>query len=124
MFSVYFNTNVTYSCPPVSTWSDLNFVGPGVGVATTDFTYSCPPVSTWSDLNFVGPGVGVATTDFTYSCPPVSTWSDLNFVGPGVGVATTDGPYVSTCGPSLRFLCRPTAFCLTCWSRGTSERSP
>ena len=25
---------------------------------------------------------------------------------------------------SLRFLCRPTAFCSTCWSRGTSERSP
>jgi len=26
--------------------------------------------------------------------------------------------------PSPRFLCRPTAFCLTGWSRGTSERSP
>jgi hypothetical protein len=25
---------------------------------------------------------------------------------------------------SPRFLCRPTAFCSTCWSRGTSERSP
>ena len=25
---------------------------------------------------------------------------------------------------SPRFLCRPTAFCLTCWSRGTSECSP
>jgi hypothetical protein len=25
---------------------------------------------------------------------------------------------------SPKFLCRPTAFCSTCWSRGTSERSP
>jgi hypothetical protein len=25
---------------------------------------------------------------------------------------------------SPRFFCRPTAFCSTCWSRGTSERSP
>jgi hypothetical protein len=25
---------------------------------------------------------------------------------------------------SPRFLCRPTAFCSTCWSCGTSERSP
>jgi hypothetical protein len=25
---------------------------------------------------------------------------------------------------SPRFLCRPTAFCSTCWSRVTSERSP
>ena len=24
---------------------------------------------------------------------------------------------------SSRFLCRPTAFCSTCWSRGTSESS-
>ena len=32
-------------------------------------------------------------------------------------------PVIHT-GLSPRFLCHPTAFCSTCWNRGTSERSP